>query len=129
MKRFGLYGKKDAPQEPVRSLTACMANGCPLPGVFRLTAESSICRAHDEAEAVDWPGITTHVRHRIDAMHAALDMTNASSGESPPESQVQRFIAKYGERFEVRAGQTARGYGAMAFALLVKECKTDERHV
>lgn len=115
--------------KPVKNACDCIAHGCPLPGVYRLNNESSICRAHDDAEAIDWPAITTKVRQNINAMHVALDLTNERSAEPMDADIAARFVAKYGDDFEPHDAETSKRYGARAFANLVKYCRAAPKQI
>jgi hypothetical protein len=119
----------DKPEAPPPIPTGCIAHGCPLPGVYRLSNDSSICRAHDDQNPAMWGAITARVRNRIDSMMRALRLTNASPGDLPPRTDEAELVRLHGETYSVLKGgefhhgcETARQYGARTFACLVREC-------
>jgi hypothetical protein len=118
--------------EPQRGALECVAHGCPLPGVYRVSNESSICRAHDEQSAVSWGTIPNRVRNRIDSLSRALELTNATPGQLAPKSAERYFVEAHGQAFAVREGanfahgaETARSYGTRVFGMLLDECRGD----
>lgn len=124
MKAFRKY-LKDGPEEeaapPAKSTSECVANGCPLPGVFGQTgSHSSLCCVHDEEDPKDWAEQTTRARNRLKLFHLAFDMTNAESGEPMPQRARDKIVAIGGCELP---GQTIRICGAQLKSLLIRECK------
>jgi hypothetical protein len=122
-------GDKKQSESP-RGALECVAHGCPLPGVYRVSNESSICRAHDEQPAASWGTITNRVRNRIESFSRALVLLNFTPGQLAPASAEKHFVAAHGHTFAVREGanfyhgaETARGYGQRVYGMLLDECR------
>lgn len=124
MKNLAKY-MADTPVETVPSgkTTDCLVHGCPLPGVYRQTNDTSICCVHDEEDAKDWGDQTARIRNRMALFHLALDMTNAAPGEPMPPRAVEKIVSMGGP--EVR-GRTIRQCGADLKRHLVIECKGEK---
>lgn len=126
---------------PSKPATDCMADNCPLPGVYRLTNETSVCRAHDNIPAKDWPRVTERVISNEKALHAAIHLCNAVSQSDPDPRIVAAFVKHFGPTFERRSknyglsGQsvkvrdvgpeTARDYGQRVYLLLLDNIRGD----
>lgn len=127
MKKVRKYLAESAEQEapPSKGATECMVNGCPLPGVYRLANDRSICCVHDEEDAIRWPDQTTRIRHHERLFNLAFDMTNAGSGSEVPPKAIERIVAMGAPAPRHRDGErmTIRLYGAQIKGWLVKECK------
>lgn len=127
MSKFGKYmaapERKDEP--PKKSAIECFVNGCPLPGVYRLKDDESVCCVHDEQDPTKWAAQTTRVRNRIGLFSLALRMTNAGAGTEVSDELLERVRDLDGPPPKCHEGErmTVRLYGAQLKGYLVKECR------
>ena len=110
----------DAPQQPVKPPSACIADGCPLPGVYRQSDSASLCCVHEGEDAHKWPQQTERVNECAELFGMALRMTNALAGETPSERLVERVKSLGGSEPKAK---TVRGYGMQIRGELMAHCK------
>ncbi len=116
-------GIKQESEQPKRSITICVAHDCPLPATFSSdNGKTHFCRAHDGTPATTWPITTERVRKVERAFNAALDLTNATVGDLPPESIVAKFVAMSPE-FAPNGKMSARTYGAFVLGKLLERVR------
>lgn len=126
--RYAPSRQDDGPPREVKP-TACCAHGCPLPGVYRLSNEASICCAHDGTDAVNWAAITTRVRHRLSLWDFALRMSNAPSGTLVTSAIETAAMGLGAPEFDRAGQQTARTYARQLRTFLLRECRIErDRH-
>ena len=113
------------PQRPAKSPTECMADGCPLPGVYRQTNETSLCCVHDSEDAHRWPAMTERIQKRFQLFDYGLRMLNSLPGEIPSEALIARVKGMDGPDPKPVEGRrmTVRFYGAQIRSELINECK------
>lgn len=127
MSKFGKYmaapDRKDEP--PKKSAIECLVNGCPLPGVYRLKDDESICCVHDEQDPSKWAEQTTRIRNRGRLFGLALKMTNAEPGAEVTEEVIERVRDLDGPppKIHEKERMTVRLYGAQLKGYLVRECR------
>ena len=110
-----------APDEgPKRSSTECVAHGCRLPGVYRVSDAESFCCVHDGEDPHRWPIQTRKIDERFDLFDTALRMTNAQAGAKPSPALVERLT---GMGAAEPGNLTVRAYGAAIKLALVAECR------
>ena len=130
---FRKYGitKPQEPTGPQKSPTACMVNGCPMPGVYRLSNDESICCCHDGIKASDWASVTTKVRRRWPLWEFCLELQNSESGTAVTDDLVARVTALGGRPFAANEAprSTQRKYAAQLRSTLLRECRGEGPHL
>lgn len=137
--------KSDEPKPPQRSTIECMADGCPLPGSYRITNKTSVCAVHDAAPANRWPAITERIRPREKAFLAARELLNATPQTDPPvriEIAFERLLGDIGKRTQKIYGfanqtppargaqiETARDYGSRMLRILTAQALGDANEI
>lgn len=127
-KLWNAYGK-DAPEAPSqtngKASTECQANGCPLPGTYRISNETSLCCIHEGEDAHLWAEQTERILPRLRLWWLALDMSNAQAGQPIKQSTINDVIAEGGpDDADVK---TQRDYAQKIRAFLIKECKGERK--
>lgn len=116
-------GSKETPLERQRHPTECIADGCPLPGVMRLSNDTSICAAHDGMPAHLWPRITEKVNRVEGLCEVALAGRNASPRVFVGGALEQKFVLELGPAARAKTDETVRSYSARMFGMLVAQCR------
>lgn len=127
MSKVTKYLSGTADVAPVKQANphVCLVNGCPLPGVYRQTNETSICCVHDDEPALKWAEQTSRIRRHEALWLGALDMTNAPAGTLLAPARMAQLMRAGAPEPKVREGErlTARVYGAQIKGWLLRECK------
>jgi len=130
---FRKYGVT-TPQEPAgphKSATACMVNGCPMPGVYRLNNDESICCCHDGVKSSSWWVITAKTRRSWPLWEFCLDLQNAESGSTVTPQLEAKVVALGGRPFAASEATkpTQRQYAAQIRATLLRKCRGEGPHL
>lgn len=114
---------------PPKPPGACMAHGCPLPGVYThaLTgSEDWLCMVHDGMQATLWQDATERINDGRRALfRLLLKLSNATSGE--PVTRSLRESLKAAGRPDLASvkADTCKQLGYGIRSVLVRECKGD----
>lgn len=123
MNKLGKYmAATSEPPPPSKGSTECLVNGCPLPGTFRQSNETSICCVHEDEPALKWPEQTERIKKWEAVWFAVLDMSNAPPGTDLSDSLISRMTAA-GCPKPVAAGMRVRAYGVQLRNWLLTECR------
>jgi hypothetical protein len=114
------------PAKPAKSSTECKVNGCPLPGVYRMNNEESLCCVHDGEDAHRWPEQTERILANLRPWWLALSMSNADVGEPVKQVTIDAVLAEGGP--DASECKTQRDYARKIRGYLLKKCK-GERHI
>lgn len=123
-------GRRDEPTPPpTKSPTECVAHGCPLPGVYRQTNDSSICAVHEGEDAADWAAQTTRIRANVRTFDLAVAMLNAEAGTLLTPEHRARLLDRGFAKPLCRPDGTVsfRDYGAQLRRAFILECRGPKR--
>jgi hypothetical protein len=109
------------PAKPAKSSTECKANGCPLPGVYRVNNEESFCCVHDGEDPHRWPEQSERILANLRLWWLALNMSNAEPGEPVLEVTVDAVVAEGGP--DASNTKTKRDYANKIRGYLLTKCK------
>jgi hypothetical protein len=105
--------------------TECQARGCPLPGVYRLNNDASLCCVHDGEDPSAWPVQTERIRSHLRLWQVTLAMSNALVGERVKPATVEAVTAEGGPDDSDSA--TQRSYAQKIRVWLMKQCKGEHK--
>ena len=115
------------PEKPQNGKTAieCQAHGCPMPGVYRINNDASLCCVHDGEDPSAWPAQTERIKMHLRLAWLMLAMSNAMAGEPIKESTVEAVVDAGGP--DDQDVMTQRAYAQKIRAWLLKECKGERK--
>jgi len=113
--------RKPPPPRGDKGSTECQANGCPLPGVYRMNNDASLCCVHDGEDPHRWPEQSERILANLRLWWLALNMSNAEPGDPVLQATVDAVVAEGGP--DASNTKTKRDYANKIRGHLLTKCK------